>query len=103
MYSVSAAYARKNFSEVVDEAVTQAVFIERRGHRAAVVVSPERYEEMLEADPGCHCRAPEFTDCLGERSEGEFPQAGVLPCLDAALTPGTPPMACIDFLGAPPG
>jgi len=49
MYSVSAAHARKNFSEVIDEAATQAVVIERRGQRAAVIVSPERYEEMLDA------------------------------------------------------
>lgn len=49
MYSVSAADARKYFSEVIDKAETEAVSVERRGVRAAVVVSPERYDEMLEA------------------------------------------------------
>ena len=49
MSIVSVADARKHFSEVIDRSKTEAVFIERRGHRAAVVVSPERYEQMLDA------------------------------------------------------
>lgn len=49
MSTVSVADARNHFSEVIDRSKTEAVFIERRGHRAAVVVSPERYEQMLEA------------------------------------------------------
>ncbi|MFL4472424.1 type II toxin-antitoxin system Phd/YefM family antitoxin [Paeniglutamicibacter sp. MACA_103] len=49
MSTVSVADARKHFSEVIDRAQTEAVFIERRGQRAAVVVSPEHYERMLEA------------------------------------------------------
>ena len=49
MSTVSAADARSNFSDVIARSQTEAVFIERRGQRAAVVVSPEQYERMLEA------------------------------------------------------
>jgi len=47
LYSV--AEARKQFSEVIDRSQTEAVFIERRGQRAAVVISPEQYVRMLDA------------------------------------------------------
>lgn len=49
MSIVSVADARNHFSDVIDRSKTEAVFIERRGQRAAVVVSPEHYERMLEA------------------------------------------------------
>ena len=49
MSNVSVADARKNFSDVITRAKAEAVFIERRGQRAAVVISPERYERMMEA------------------------------------------------------
>ncbi|WP_232818992.1 type II toxin-antitoxin system Phd/YefM family antitoxin [Homoserinimonas sp. OAct 916] len=49
MSVVSVADARNHFSDVIDRSKTEAVFIERRGQRAAVVVSPEHYERMLEA------------------------------------------------------
>ena len=49
MSNVSIADARKHFSNVIARAKGEAVFIERRGQRAAVVISPERYERMLEA------------------------------------------------------
>ena len=49
MSIVSVAAARNNFSDLITRSQTEAVFIERRGQRAAVVVSPERYELMLEA------------------------------------------------------
>jgi prevent-host-death family protein len=49
MSIVSAADARKNFSGVLATSQNEAVFIERRGQRAAVVVSPEQYERMMEA------------------------------------------------------
>ena len=58
MYAVSAAGARKDFSNVIDRAEAEAVAIERRGQRAAVVVSappkgrewavqPTRYVQFL--------------------------------------------------------
>ena len=49
MSNVSVADARNNFSDVIARAKDEAVFIERRGQRAAVVISPEQYERMLEA------------------------------------------------------
>ncbi|WP_458040714.1 MULTISPECIES: type II toxin-antitoxin system Phd/YefM family antitoxin [Bacteria] len=49
MSIVSAADARKNFSDILTRSENEAVFIERRGQRAAVVVSPEQYERMIEA------------------------------------------------------
>ena len=49
MSNISVADARKHFSDVIARAQNEVVFIERRGQRAAVVVSPERYERMLAA------------------------------------------------------
>jgi prevent-host-death family protein len=49
MSNVSVADARNNFSDVIARAKGEAVFIERRGQRAAVVISPERYERMMDA------------------------------------------------------
>lgn len=49
MSIVSVADARKHLSDVIVRSKSGAVFIERRGQRAAVVVSPEQYERMLEA------------------------------------------------------
>ena len=51
MSSVSVADARSHLSDVIARSQQEAVFIERRGQRAAVVVSPERYERMLD-EPG---------------------------------------------------
>lgn len=48
MSTISVANARNHLSDVIDRSKTEAVFIERRGRRAAVVISPERYEQMLE-------------------------------------------------------
>jgi prevent-host-death family protein len=49
MSHYAASRAREVFSEVVDKAATEPVFIERRGEVAAVVISPSRYEQLLEA------------------------------------------------------
>ncbi len=49
MSNVSVADARKNFSAVIARAEGEAVFIERRSQVAAVIISPERYEQMMEA------------------------------------------------------
>jgi antitoxin Phd len=49
MTSISAADARKNFAEVVARAQEEAVFIDRRGEPAAVVISPEQYDRMMTA------------------------------------------------------
>jgi prevent-host-death family protein len=49
MSHYSASRAREVFSEVVEMSATEPVFIERRGEVAAVVISPSRYEQLLEA------------------------------------------------------
>ena len=49
MSIVSVADARNHLSDVIARSKTEAVFIERRGQRAAVVVGPEQYDRMLEA------------------------------------------------------
>jgi prevent-host-death family protein len=48
MSTYSAARAREQFSEVLDQASQEPVFIERRGQVAAVLISPAQYEQMLE-------------------------------------------------------
>ena len=45
----SVAEARSRLSEVLTRVQDEAVFIERRGQRAAVVVSSAEYERMREA------------------------------------------------------
>ena len=49
MSIISVADARSNLSTVIADSQHEAVFIERRGQLAAVVVSPEQYERMREA------------------------------------------------------
>ncbi len=41
--------ARERLSEAVELAHSEAVFLERYGQPAAVLVSPDRYEELMEA------------------------------------------------------
>ncbi|MGH3181411.1 MAG: type II toxin-antitoxin system Phd/YefM family antitoxin [Streptosporangiaceae bacterium] len=41
--------ARENLPDVVELARTEAVFLERYGRPAAVLVSPEQYEKMVTA------------------------------------------------------
>lgn len=42
--------ARERFSEVVETAANEPVYLTRRGHRQAVVISTAEYERLLEAD-----------------------------------------------------
>lgn len=41
--------ARARLPEAVELAHSEAVFLERYGRRAAVLVSPERYDELMDA------------------------------------------------------
>lgn len=41
--------ARENLPEALEKAKTEAVFLERYGRPAAVLISPERYEELTAA------------------------------------------------------
>ncbi len=41
--------ARDNLAQAVETAQTEAVILERYGRPAAVLVSPQRYDELMEA------------------------------------------------------
>jgi len=49
MSTVSITNARENLPDVIEMARTEAVILERYGRPAAVVVSPERYEQLMNA------------------------------------------------------
>ncbi|BDZ55184.1 hypothetical protein DSM26151_26510 [Agromyces marinus] len=68
MSSVSVADARSHLSDVIARSRQEAVFIERRGQRAAVVVSPERYERMLDALEDAEDAAA-FDEAMAEEGE----------------------------------
>lgn len=68
MSSVSVAEARSHLSDVIARSQKEAVFIERRGQRAAVVVSPEQYERMLEALEDAEDAAA-FDEAMAEEGE----------------------------------
>lgn len=49
MSTYTITHARAHLPEVIETAKTEAVVLERNGHPAAVVVSPERYSELMDA------------------------------------------------------
>jgi prevent-host-death family protein len=49
MSTVNISTARDNLPAVIETARTEAVILERYGRPAAVVVSPERYEQLMNA------------------------------------------------------
>ena len=49
MNRVDASAARSSFAKMLEQAGEEAVLIERYGKPAGVLLSPERYEELLEA------------------------------------------------------
>lgn len=49
MTTVSITVARGHLPEVVDAAQTEAVTLERHGQAVAVLLSPERYEQLMDA------------------------------------------------------
>jgi antitoxin Phd len=49
MATMNISVARENLPAAVELARSEAVFLERYGRRAAVLVSPERYEQLLAA------------------------------------------------------
>ena len=49
MAKVTMSEGRERLSEMVDVARNEAVFFERYGRPAAVMISADRYEEMMEA------------------------------------------------------
>ena len=49
MVTMNVSAARENLSDAVELAQAEAVFLERYGRPAAVLVSPERYEQLMTA------------------------------------------------------
>jgi antitoxin Phd len=49
MATMAVSEAREKLSEAVETARTEAVVLERYGRPAAVLLSPERYEELMDA------------------------------------------------------
>jgi len=49
MSSISISSARENLPDAIETARTEAVFLERYGRPVAVIVSPERYEQLMSA------------------------------------------------------
>lgn len=49
MLTVSVTEARSRLPELLDRSKSEAVFLERHGRPAAVVLSPEQYEKMMDA------------------------------------------------------
>jgi antitoxin Phd len=49
MATISVSAARETLPAVVELSRTEAVFLERYGHTAAVLISPERYDELMTA------------------------------------------------------
>ena len=49
MSTMSVTEARENFSEAIATSAVEAVFIQKHGQNAAVLISPERYEKLMDA------------------------------------------------------
>lgn len=49
MSTMSVTEARENFSEAIATSAVEAVFIQKHGQIAAVLISPERYEKLMDA------------------------------------------------------
>jgi len=49
MATMNISAARENLAEAVELARTETVYLERYGHLAAVLVSPEQYEKLVAA------------------------------------------------------
>lgn len=49
MSRITVTEARAKFSELIARSQSEAVFVERRGHAEAVIISPEQYDRMMDA------------------------------------------------------
>lgn len=49
MVTMTVSEAREKFSELLETARDEAVVLERYGRPAAVLLSPERYDQLMEA------------------------------------------------------
>ncbi|MDP4014171.1 MAG: type II toxin-antitoxin system Phd/YefM family antitoxin [Candidatus Nanopelagicales bacterium] len=50
MATIPVSSARDELANAVETARTEAVFLQRYGRPVAVLISPERYEQLLEAE-----------------------------------------------------
>ena len=49
MSTMSVSQARQSLPSAIETAMTEAVFLERYGKRTAVIISVERYEQLMDA------------------------------------------------------
>jgi antitoxin Phd len=49
MATINISAARDTLPDAIETARSEAVFLERYGRRAAVLLSPERYDELMDA------------------------------------------------------
>ena len=49
MSTMSVSQARQQLPSAIETAMTEAVFLERYGKRTAVIISVERYEQLMDA------------------------------------------------------
>jgi len=68
MAKIPVSEARERLSEVVDMSGKEAVFLERYGKPAAVIVSPERYQALLDAFEEAE-DVQAFDDAIAEEGE----------------------------------
>ncbi|MEV4901983.1 type II toxin-antitoxin system Phd/YefM family antitoxin [Citricoccus sp. NPDC055426] len=68
MIILSVSEARKSFADVVEQAKSEAVFIEKRGVTEAVVISRARYESLMEASEEAEDLAA-FDEVMAEEGE----------------------------------
>lgn len=68
MTTMAVSEARENLSGALDTARTQPVFLERYGKAVAVLVSAERYQELIEAYEEAEDVAA-FDDAMAEEGD----------------------------------
>ena len=65
MATMNMSEARDHLPDVMETARTEAVFLQRRGQPAGVLVSPERYEQLMTALEDAEDAAA-FDDAMAE-------------------------------------
>ena len=67
---MSVTEARENFSEAIATSAVEAVFIQKHGENAAVLISPERYEQLMDA-------LEEIEDVIAVKAAHEDPNPNI--------------------------
>jgi antitoxin Phd len=68
MAKITVSEARERLSEVVETSRTEAVVLERYGQPAAILISPDRYEQMMQAFEEVQDMAS-FDDAMSEEGD----------------------------------